>query len=368
MMIIYLFKLFEDKGLIIYERYLNSVNNRKIFSSSLITLLFLIIITFFVHLSWWRSITIIDLIKEDIFYAWKEGVNIINGINPYERILSGDFRFNQKYPTYLPLIYLFSAFLYKSGIDSFWGFINIWRAISFIGHTFIGVTIFYLYSQKGYKGLGFVAAFVLLTGRWSNYVIKVQHLELITVGLLLASLLIFSKKPFISGLLMAGSICLKHFGVIILPIVLIRIYELNKKENNEFRRIFKNYLNGLIAPLIVINTPFMIANLNGFVASLLFPITRIGQDHGVATGVNPTLFGLDGGKIICYVLILYIYWAFSKEKLSIYSSAFLILLLFLQFNTIIFAQYYFWLITFSLLAIQEILPDKMYSISGKIEK
>ena len=132
--------------------------------------------------------------------------------------------------------------------------------------------------------------------------------------------------------------------------------------------MFKNYLTGLIAPLLILNTPFIISNPNGLIASLLFPITRIGRDHGIATGVNPILFGVDGGKIICYFLILYISWVFSKNKLPIYSSCFLILILFLQFNTIVFAQYYFWLLTFSLMAIQEILPNKRQPPSIKIEQ
>ena len=41
--------------------------------------------------------------NEDVYYIYLEGKRIIDGENPYERILEGDMRINKKYPTYFPL-------------------------------------------------------------------------------------------------------------------------------------------------------------------------------------------------------------------------------------------------------------------------
>lgn len=43
----------------------------------------------------------------DISYIWFEGYHLVReGKNPYQRIVDGNMRENNKYPTYLPLFYL----------------------------------------------------------------------------------------------------------------------------------------------------------------------------------------------------------------------------------------------------------------------
>ena len=47
--------------------------------------------------------------RPDIFYSYVEGRRLVEGENPYARILLGDMRTNDKYATYFPLFYLFSG-------------------------------------------------------------------------------------------------------------------------------------------------------------------------------------------------------------------------------------------------------------------
>ena len=94
-------------------------------------LLILLLIFYFLivilHFWWWYAIPVKILSREDIGYAWKEGTNIVDGLNPYARTLLGNLRDNDKYPTYLPFVYYFSALLQKLGFTTFRDFIYIWR-------------------------------------------------------------------------------------------------------------------------------------------------------------------------------------------------------------------------------------------------
>src|SRR5438093_13359331 len=54
-----------------------------------------------VHMRFWSMNTV----GSDTYYSWVEGRRILNGKNPYERILHGNMQENQKYATYFPLFY-----------------------------------------------------------------------------------------------------------------------------------------------------------------------------------------------------------------------------------------------------------------------
>ena len=65
--------------------------------------------------------------KNDLYYDFLEAERLIAGENPYERILSGDMRNNQKYATYFPLFYLLSAGVLKLGFQEFQQYVAFWR-------------------------------------------------------------------------------------------------------------------------------------------------------------------------------------------------------------------------------------------------
>ena len=89
-----------------------------------------------------------QLLKEDIFYYWKEGNVLASGFNPYERIIGGDLRVNEKYPTCFPLFYIFAALLNKIGFNSFESFLQIWRIINLFSHITI-ILLIYKFFIKG---------------------------------------------------------------------------------------------------------------------------------------------------------------------------------------------------------------------------
>ncbi len=327
--------------------------------SSLIGLCCLLIALLALHINWWILTPPEELLNEDIFYAWKEGTFIADGINPYARILLGNFRENQKYPTYLPLVYILSALLQKIGITEFSDFLSFWRPICFISHASIGLSIFYVFWEKGYSSLGLVATTIIFLGRWSNYIIKVQHLEFLAISCLTIGLLLIKKNRFYSGLLIGISLCTKHLAVLIIPIVIMSILPEKscEDENNLFKSLV-NFLYGLLTPVAVMSLPFLFNNPSGFLFTLAFPVSRLASDHGIGTGLSSPILGTDGIKVILYMIILFIYYIQLKSRIRLYSISFLILTVFTQFNSIVFTQYYFWLVCFGLLALSEMLERR----------
>ena len=136
----------------------------------------LIIATIFIHHLWGlRGAE--RLSSKDIYYVWEEGKTIADGINPYARIIGKSLRDNNKYPTYLPLSYYFVAILDWFGIQTFVDFIRAWRPFNVFCHLGIGILTFSIYNQQRKPISGLIACSILLLGRWSAYIVNVQHLE-----------------------------------------------------------------------------------------------------------------------------------------------------------------------------------------------
>ena len=108
--------------------------------------------------------------------------------------------------------------------------------LSFPGHSLLmhlitGTLVFNIFVKKGVYSLALISSMVLFLGRWSNYIIQVQHIEFLAVASFLVSILIIEKKPLISGLFYAFSISLKHIAIIFLPIFFIKAGILIRNRN-----------------------------------------------------------------------------------------------------------------------------------------
>ena len=139
-------------------------------------LLLLVMAGLAMHMSFW--FTPADALRdEDIYYIWLEGKRIIAGENPYARVLVSDMRDNDKYATYFPLAYLFSALVQKLGLPEFLDWLYLWRPLSFSFHMGIVALVLRYFYVRGLWILGVVAAAIVLLGRWSVYIARVHHLE-----------------------------------------------------------------------------------------------------------------------------------------------------------------------------------------------
>ncbi len=68
------------------------------------------------------------------------------------------------------------------------------------------------------------------------------------------------------------------------------------------------------------------------------------------------LTGVDGTRLIMIGLIIMNWIAQAKEKINFWFASTITLLIFLQFNAVIFAQYYIWLAAFLLISCAFLTP------------
>jgi uncharacterized membrane protein len=186
------------------------------------------------HISFWFT-PASDLMGQDIYYIWLEGKRIIAGENPYARVLASDMRDNDKYATYFPLAYLFSALVQKLGFLEFLDWLYLWRPLSFsfhIGIVALALRYFYI---RGLWLLGLAVAAVLLLGRWSVYITRVNHLEFAAVFFLLLSLVLLKEKPRLSLLAFSISLGVKQIAIFLLPLYLIHLGSMELRIS-EFKR------------------------------------------------------------------------------------------------------------------------------------
>lgn len=96
--------------------------------------------------------------KADIYFIWKDGQRIFNEKNPYERILGGNMRENNKYSTMFPPFYLSSALLQLVGVTGFRTGIELIRLVILVFNIDTGVLIFYSIFNAGSFALGLFGA------------------------------------------------------------------------------------------------------------------------------------------------------------------------------------------------------------------
>jgi hypothetical protein len=300
------------------------------------------------------------LLQEDTYYIWLEGKRIISGENPYARVLAGNMRVNDKYATYFPVAYLLSALLHKLGFSRFEDWIYMWRPLSFIFQMGIVALILQFFSRRGLITLGFAAALIILLGRWSIYIIKVQQLEFAAIFFLLFSLTLLSHRPKLSLLMFSLSLGIKQIAIFCLPLYLIYLW----KQTDPDIRTRNTFLGLLIIASIPMATsiPFLIWNAEGFVKSVLFSATRYGDTHVDARSIDLIIadrfywfVGLKAKSPMLFVMAI-IYLGFLKEKAGVFISCTLIMMVFVYFNSVVYLQYFIWYICLIPFALVETIP------------
>lgn len=328
-----------------------------------LALLFLASAGLLIHIKFW-SIPASDLMGEDIYYIWLEGKRIIAGENPYARVLASNMRTNDKYATYFPLAYLVSALVQKLGLPTFLDWLYLWRPLSFSFHLgIVALTLRYFYRRSLWL-FGFVAATILLMGRWSLYIAQVHHLEFAAIFFLLLSLVLLQAKPRLSLLAFSLSLGIKQIAIFLLPLYLIHLW-INGDNDKRIKRVTWGFLIILSVPVLT-SLPFLLWNAEGFFKSILFSATRLGASHiddapsidVLASYNRPWLVGLKA-KLPMLSLMGLIYLSFWRETISILAAAALVMMVFLYFNSVLFSQYFLWPLSLTLLALVELVPPLM---------
>ncbi|MEK7499194.1 MAG: hypothetical protein AAB649_01150, partial [Patescibacteria group bacterium] len=189
----------------------------------------------------------------------------------------------------------------------------------------------------------------------SLYVIRVGHVDFLAIFFLTASVVLFEKKRFWSLLLFGLSIATKQVAIFLAPLYLILIWVYTEKEKR-LKTGALSILTMMILPILTV-FPFLLDNPQSVAKGLLFSASRTSEANMGATPLV-SLLKIQGsfGVLPMAFLMLLIYIAAYRKKLSLASSGLAIMLIFLAFNTVTFNQYFLWFVPFLPLALADLKP------------
>lgn len=320
--------------------------------SSIITGCVMIVLIIFARQVFWKVGLSKSMEEQDIYYSFIEGQRLLNGENPYERILNGNMRENQKYATYFPLFYEFSYVTQVLGKTEFPVWLSFWKRVFLVFNWGTAILLFYAFWRSRFEWGGIFAAFFWLFNRWTLAIMFVAHLDFMPIFFLVASIILFQKSRWLSLLLFGVSLALKQIGIFILPLYLIWIW-ISVKEKRGKELLKAVILIGVVPFLSSIY--FLIWNAEGFIKSVFFSVTRLAL-NGLQVPSLDWYMGWEGisGRLLMFVLFILIYWFSFTHRIGRYTGAFLIMSVFICFNTILFYQYMIWAIPLMLLLLLEL--------------
>jgi len=283
---------------------------------------------------------IFDLEEQDIFAIFIEGDHLQQGRNPYARALDFDhtIEWNQIFATYLPVSYTLSWFIQEIGLEEYLQWLSFWRVIFLIANLGITYLLFYIPYHR-YNNLLFaiIAGIFWLFNRWTLHMTMIYHIDFIAIFFLLISLVSWPKRKIVSLLAFGLSLSVKHIAMFMIPLYIIWIWQ--SVENLSLKQFIQ--LNVVMASIpFLVSLPFIIWNAEGFVKSIFVSATRISESHFGAPAID-TLLTLSGipAKIPMLVMMALIFLAAWKKKINIYAAAFFMLIIFVDFNSVLFRQY-----------------------------
>jgi hypothetical protein len=289
--------------------------------------------------------------KYDIYYSYLEGSRLVEGANPYKRILQSDMRTNDKYATYFPLFYLLSALTQKAGLESYLSWLAFWRVVFLICNLGIGFLIFQICAEDDQPWLGIFGAAFWLFNRWTIDVTSINHLDFLPLFLLLLSLKLVPSCFWWACILFSLSLAIKQIAILALPLYLIWAWQTGGEKR--WKRLFQAGALIVAVPL-VLSIPFLAWNAQAYVKSILFSATRNPEDHFFTPSVD-VLLGVAGlpARIPVFALASLTYALAFFRHIPKYSALLLIMAIIFGFNSVLFRQYLAWLIPFIPLAVLE---------------
>lgn len=282
-----------------------------------------------------------DIEHQDIYYSFVEGQRLIHGQNPYERVLTGDMRVNAKYATYFPVFYELSFVSQKLGLATFESWFAFWSVLFLAFEFAIAVLLFWAFAQRSVPWIGLFAAAFWLFDRWTLQVIEIGQLDFMPIFFLLLSLMLFPRHRWLSLFLFGLSLGLKQIAIFLTPLYLIWVWQ-----SSEEQRVRDLLLSAaaIASVTLLASIPFLIWDARAFILSVLFSVTR---DSSQATSLAPALGAFAGNNpllsriaMLALMLLLFLFaWRMPRVR---YVFAFLVMLVFVCFNPVLYVQYYVW--------------------------
>jgi uncharacterized membrane protein len=293
----------------------------------------------------------------DIYYIWRDGVRLAEGVNPYgydhppepaER--------PTKHPSYLPLFYLAVAVVYKLGVHDYTTWLALWRVARIVTHVAIAVLLYCAGQRAGRRLLGLLGAVFWSLDRWTLYTVRAGGLDQPALLLLLLSLECFGRRRRLACLLLGTSLAIKHVGLLVAPLYLVWTWQRAERDPRPERwmRTAEAALWIALVPLIV-SLPFLAWDASAFAQSILSPVTRPPDGYAHVSAVG-SLLGLRGGMArvpLLFLTALILLVAAYRQVIGRYTTVLFMFTAFTDFNTVLFPQYFAWVIPFIVLAAGE---------------
>ncbi len=291
---------------------------------------------------------------EDIYYSWIEGGRLLHGENPYARVLEGDMKVNDKYATYFPVFYEASYLTERLGLQSWDSWIAFWR-VAFIGFELAtAVLLYWAMRRRSLPWVGVIVTAFWLFNRWTIQMLQVVNLDFIPLFFLLLSLELFPRHRWLSLLAFSVSLGVKQIAIFLVPLYLIWAWRSALPE----RRVRDLVTGaGIIASVpFVSSIPFLLWNPAGFVYSVFFSVTRLADTPKGLAPAFGYLLGESGAydRLLMFGLMLGIIVLAWKMPAARYVAAFLMMLVFVCFNPVIYVQYILWAILLALLVLCDV--------------
>ncbi len=325
---------------------------------TLVCLVILLIAGIFAHTSVWTT----NIQNEDIYYSWLEGQRILNGENPYARILAGNMLDNDKYATYFPLFYELAFLTERAGLRDFVPWLEFWRIPFLAANLGIAVAIFWPLYRRRYFLLALFGTAFWLFNRWTMHVTQIAHVDFLAILPLLASLILLRRHHWLALLLFSLSLGIKQIAIFLAPFYLLWIWQ----EAQE-GRIKRTVLAALVIASIpfVAALPFLAWNAEGFVRSVLFSVTR----KPVSNPNVPSLDAMLGwigipARLPMLGLMAVVFLLAWRRHIKPLTSALLTMVAFADFSSVVFPQYFVWVVPLLPLAVGELLAVSASSLPG----
>lgn len=295
-----------------------------------------------------------DLEQQDIYAVFGEGDRLQQGENPYEQILSPDvdMKWNQTIATYFPAFYYLAWFTQEIGLEDYVQWLRFWRVIFLAFNLGIAYILFYVpYHRYHSLTLAVFSTLFWLFSRWTLHITMIYHIEFIAIFLLLLSLTLLPKNQKLSFFIFGTSLAIKQIAIFLIPLYLIWAWHFSKSKSGQLKNFGILIILMASVPLLT-SLPFLIWNLEGFVKSVLISATRVSESHFGVPSLD-MLIGLSGipAKLPMLGMMLLVFILTWKQKINYYVSTLFVMIVFVDFNSVLFRQYMAWIVPFIPLAI-----------------
>jgi hypothetical protein len=306
----------------------------------------------------WFQISLWDYPKQeiDMYYLYLDGNRVLNGVNPYSRVLQGDMYENDKYTTFFPAFIELSYLSQKLRYHYYECWLLFWQRFLLMVNLCITGSIFYIFNKLKIPGLGLFLALFWALNRWTLYSVQVRDIGFIPIFFLLVSFYLLPRHRWLALLSYSVSLAFKQIAIFLIPLYLILIYQ--ETTQKKFIQTALAGITMLSIPFIL-SLPFMIWDLKGFALSILFSVTRSQWQFPPTAYSVDMLLDLNGfpARIPMLLIMLIVMLCFWKRQIKMGLASLLVMGAFVGLNSIIFNQYLPWFLIFLPLTILEMLQE-----------